>query len=338
MVILKSGIQADVRVVKDAEYGAALQYFTGSKDHNIALRTIAIKKGYKLSEYGVFDKKGKRIAGENEEDVYKVLGLKWMPPEIRENRGEIEAAIRGKLPTLVDYKDVKGDFHTHTKWSDGDDTIEEVARAAQARGYDFICISDHSKTERIAHGLDEERILKQIKEIKELNKKMKIRIFAASEVDIKADGSLDYSDDVLKQLDFAVASVHSGFQMPKEVMTERILTAMDNKYVKILGHPTGRLINARPPYEVALEKVFEKAADRKIFLEINAFPERLDLSDQNVRRAIEMGVKLTIGTDAHSKEQLRYIELGVATARRGWAEKKDILNTYPLKEIERQLL
>lgn len=336
MVILKGGIQSDVRVVAPESFGSALQYFTGSKDHNIELRKIAIKKGYKLSEYGIFDRKGRQIAGRTEEEIYAALGLPLIPPELRENWGEIEAAQAGKLPKLVDYEDIKGDFHVHTKWSDGDDSIEEIARAAQQRGYVFICIADHSKSQKIAHGLEEERLLKQIREIKELNKKLKgFRIFASNEVDIKANGDLDYPDEVLKQLDFATAAVHSGFKMPKEKMTERILTAMENKYVRILAHPTGRIINKRPPYELDVEKIFDAALDHDIALEIDAFPDRLDLSDGLVKQAIEKGVKIVIGTDAHSKAQLHYISLGVATARRGWAEKEDILNTYDVGEIEK---
>lgn len=333
MILLKGGVQADVRVVEDKSFGSALQYFTGNKDHNIELRKIAIKKGYKLSEYGIF--KGQRqISGETEEGVYKTLGLQWVPPELRENRGEIEATLKGALPKLVDYKDLKGDFHIHTKYSDGDDTVEEIARAAQQRGYEYICIADHSKSEHIAHGMGEERLLQQIREIKELNRKFRnFRIFSGCEVDIKADGGLDYSDDILKQLDIVSVSVHSGFKTPKERMTERILAALDNKYVRVLNHPTGRIINERPPYEVDLERIFEAAAQRRIAMEINAFPDRLDLNGQNAKRAIEMGVKIAIGTDAHRKDLLHYIDLGVATARRGWAEKKDVLNTLSLKDL-----
>lgn len=335
MILLKGGIQTDVRVVEEKSFGSALQYFTGNKDHNIELRKIAIKKGYKLSEYGIFKGK-KQIAGETEEEVYETLGLRWIPPELRENQGEIEAAMKDRLPTLIEYGDVKGDFHVHTLYSDGNDTIEEIAKAAIAYGHEFICIADHSKSEHVAHGMDEERLLQQIKEIRALNKKLKnIRIFAGCEVDIKADGSLDYSDDILKQLDIVSVSVHSGFKMPKEKMTERIITALENKYVKILNHPTGRIINERPPYDVDLERIFEVASQRRIAVEINASPDRLDLNGQNVKRAIEMGVKIAIGTDSHNKDQLHYIDLGVATARRGWAEKKDVLNTWSMTEIEK---
>lgn len=337
MVILRGGIQADVRVVEDRSFGSALQYFTGNKDHNIELRKIAIKKGYKLSEYGIF-RGQKQIAGETEEEVYKTLGLQWVPPELRENTGEIEAAQKGALPKLIDYKDVRGDFHVHTKYSDGDDTVEEIARAAMQRGYNFICIADHSKSERIAHGMEEERLLKQIDEIRQVNRKLAkkdFRVFAGCEVDIKSDGSIDYSDDILKQLDIVSVSIHSSFKTPKEKMTERILSALENKHVKILNHPTGRIINERLPYGVDLERIFEVAAQRRIAMEINAFPDRLDLNGQNVKRAVEMGVKIAIGTDSHNKDQLHYIDLGVATARRGWAEKKDILNAYSLKEIEK---
>jgi len=336
-VLLRGGLQTDVRVLKDNEFGSALQYFTGSKEHNIGIRKIAIKKGMKLSEYGLFKGK-KRIAGDDEEGIYKALGMQIMPPEMRENTGEIEASLKGKLPILVDEMDIKGDLHVHTKYSDGDNTIKEMADDSIKRGYEYVCISDHSKSEYIANGMTEERLLKQLSEIRETNKRLKnFRILTGCEVDIKANGELDYEDEMLKRLDIVVGSVHSGFKSPKEKMTERILNAMDNKYLKIIGHPTGRLIHGRPAYEVDIDKVLEKAAEKGIVMEINAFPNRLDLNDTNIRKAISYGVKLAIGTDSHNKEQLRYMSLGVATARRGWAEKKDILNTCSLKELARSL-
>jgi len=334
-VILKSGIQADVRVLQEKSFGAGLQYFTGSKEHNIALRQIAIKKGYKLSEYGLFSKKtNKRVAGKTENEIYNKLGLAYIEPELRENRGEVEAAKQKKLPKLVDYKDIKGDFHVHSKWSDGDDTIKDIALAAKKLGYEYICISDHSQSQKIAHGLTEKDLLKKIAEIKKINKKVKgIKVLSGAEVDIKADGSLDYSDKILKKIDIVTVAVHSGFKFPKEKMTKRILKGLENKHVDIFAHPTGRIIKERPPYNVDLEQIFQIAKDKKIYLEINAFPDRLDLNDEGIKRALRYGIKFAIGTDSHSTSQFHFINLGVAQARRGWATKKDILNTYSLKQL-----
>jgi len=288
----------------------------------------------------LFDRKtidsgiAKVAKGKTEKEIYKKLGLQYIEPELREDTGEIEAALKGTLPKIVDYKDIKGDLHVHTTYSDGDNTLEEMADAAIERGYEYVCISDHSKSEYIANGMSEERLLNQLSEIKALNRKMKkFRIFTGCEVDIKPNGELDFDDEILKRLDIVTCSVHSGFKSPKDKMTERILTAMENKYMDILGHPTGRLINARAPYEADLEKIFEKAANKGITIEINASPNRLDLNDANIRKAISYGVKFAIGTDSHNKDQLRYIDLGVATARRGWAEKKDIINTYSLRDL-----
>jgi len=334
-VLLKGGMQTDVRVLKDDEFGSALQYFTGSKDHNIEMRKIAIKKGMKLSEYGLF-KGSKRIAGHDEEGIYKSLGMQIMPPEMRENRGEIEAAIKGTLPKVIGYDDIRGDLHIHTKYSDGYSTVEEMAREGMRLGYEYICISDHSKGERIANGMDEKRLLKQLDEIKELNKDKRFKnfkILTGCEVDIRSDGELDFDDDILKRLDVVICSVHSGFKSPKERMTERILTAMENKHMNILGHPTGRVMNERLPYEVDIDRVFEKAADLGIAMEINSYGKRLDLNDTDIRKALGYGVKLAIGTDSHHKDTMARISLGIAMARRGWAEKKDVLNTYPLKDL-----
>ncbi|MEM2174993.1 MAG: DNA polymerase/3'-5' exonuclease PolX [Candidatus Micrarchaeia archaeon] len=332
MVILSGNIQADVRVFNKDEFGAALQYFTGNKEHNIELRKIAISKGYKLNEYGLF-KGNKKIAGEDEKKIYEILVSNYIPPELRENRGEIKAAIENKLPKLVEMKDIKGDFHVHTKYSDGDDTIEEIARAAM-KNYEFINICDHSKSQHVANGMEEERLLKQIDEIKSLRKKLKFNIFAGCEVDILKNGELDYEDEILKKLDIVTVAVHSGFKMSEKEMTERIITALNNKHVKIFTHPSGRLINKRLPYQVNMEKIFEVAKKNKIALEIDAFPDRLDLTDVNVKLAKEMGIKITIGTDAHSATQLHYMNLGVAVARRGWAEKKDIINCWEIEKIK----
>ncbi|MEM3407962.1 MAG: DNA polymerase/3'-5' exonuclease PolX [Candidatus Micrarchaeia archaeon] len=336
MVVIEKGeyrIQVDLRIIESKSFGAALQYFTGNKEHNIELRKIAISKGWKLNEYGIF-KEEKQIAGENEEEIYEKLGMKWIPPELRENKGEIKAAIEDKLPNLIEIKDIKGDLHVHTNWSEGSGTIEEMVIAAKKKGYEYIGIADHSKSERIANGMSEKRIQEQIEAIKEIRKKIKgIQILHSSEVSILPDGSLDYSDDILKRLDYVVASVHSRFKSPKSEMTNRILKALENKYVKILGHPTGRLINERMPYEVDMDQIMEVCKERKIAMEINSFPLRLDLNDIYARKAKEMGIKLCINTDAHAVDHLNYIEYGIGVARRGWCEKNDILNTMDFKKL-----
>ena len=337
-IVLNNGIQADIRVLPRQSYGAALQYFTGNKDHNIKLRSIAIKKGYKLSEYGIFDTKtNKYICGHNEQEVYKALNLPYIEPELRENTGEIEAAQRGKLPKLVLYNSIKGDLHMHTTWSDGNNTPEEMIQAAIKMGYEYTAITDHSKSEHIANGMKEQRLLKYINELERLKRKYagKITVFIGSEVSIKADGTLDYSNNYLKKLDWVIASVHSRFKQNKQEMTTRIIKALENPYVNCLGHPTGRLIDRREPYEVELEKVFSTAKERNILLEINSTPERLDLKDIHIRKAIEYDAKFVINTDSHGTNQLKYVELGIAQARRGWATKKDIINTLPRKKFER---
>ena len=331
---LKENIQVDIRVISDKSFGSALLYFTGNKMHNIALRKIAIRKGLKLSEYGLFKGK-KQVAGKTEEEVYKKLGLQYIEPELREDSDEIEIALKGKLPKLVKYKDIKGDFHVHSTWSDGANTIEEMAKAAKKLGYEYLGICDHAGRLKIANSLDEKRLLKQIKEIDRLNKKFNnFKILKGAEVDILADGKLAVSDTVLKKLDLVSASIHSGF---KRDNTDRVLKAMENKYVNIICHPTGRIINKRDPYKIDLEKVFKKAKENNKFLEINVFPDRLDLNDANVKEAISNNVKLAISTDAHDVSQLRFLELGIAVARRGWARKRDILNTYSLKELRKIL-
>ncbi|MGC8885117.1 MAG: DNA polymerase/3'-5' exonuclease PolX [Candidatus Nanoarchaeia archaeon] len=339
IVILKNALQADVRVVKSESFGAALQYFTGSKEHNIAIRRIAVEKGYKLSEYGLFDRiSEKLVAGKTEKEIYKKLGLSYIPPELRENAGEIEAAKKNAIPKLVELADIKGDLHVHTNWSDGTASIEEMVSYAQSLGYQYVCISDHSKTRAIAHGLDEERLSKQLKEIKIVQKKFpNIKILTGSEVDILADGSLDFPDEVLKKLDVVIASIHTGWKMPLRKMTSRIIKALENPYVDILGHPTGRIIQKRKPYLVDLEQIYEVAAEKGKILELDAFPDRLDLKDSDVKKAIEKGVYIAIDTDAHATNQLDLIEYGVATARRGWASAENIVNCYPLKDLPKFL-
>ena len=333
---LKEGLQADLRVVDEKVYGAALLYFTGNKQHNILLRKIAIKKGMKLSEYGVFDKKTNRLlAGKTEEECYKKLGLRYIEPEIREDEGEVEAALKNKLPKLIGYNDLKSDLQMHTKWSDGNNTILEMAQAAKKLGHEYICLTDHvGKTFKIANSLDEKRVKKQRKEIEKANKSLKgITILQGGEVNIMGDGTLDMKDSVLKELDIVLASIHSGFKNSKEKLTKRIIVAMENEHVDIIAHPTGRLINQRPAYELDFEKILEKAKETKTVLEINAYPERMDLNDINAKSAIKAGIKLSIGTDSHDTGQLRNYKLGIAIARRGWAGKNDIINTYPVKEM-----
>jgi DNA polymerase (family 10) len=332
-VIVEGGIQIDLRVVGEVSYGAALQYFTGSKAHNIHLRGIAKAKGIKINEYGVF-KGEKKIGGKEEKDVYLSLGMDWIEPELREDRGEIEAAQKGGLPKLVQESEIKGDLHIHSNWSDGTSSIEEIARAAQKRGYQYVVICDHSKSLRIAHGLDESRLMEQIEEIDRINEKMKgFQILKGSEVDILADGKLDFPEKILEKLDIVIGAIHSGFKQDKAKMTKRITRALENPYIHILAHPSGRLLGARDPYEIEIEELMEAAKKFGKALEINAYFERLDLNDIHCRKAKEMGIRVSIGTDAHHLDQMWMMSLGVAVARRGWLEDKDILNTFSLKEI-----
>jgi len=332
-VIVEGGVQIDIRVVEEDSYGAALQYFTGSKGHNIHLRGIAKAKGIKINEYGIF-KGEKKIGGKEEQDVYKALGMDWIEPELREDRGEIEAAQKGKLPKLIQEPEIKGDLHVHSKASDGTASIEEIAKAAQKRGYQYVAICDHSKSLKIARGLDESRLLKQIEEIDHINEKLKgFQILKGTEVDILTDGKLDLPDKVLEKLDFVVAAIHSGFKQEKEKMTKRIVRALENPFVHCLAHPSGRLLGARAPYEVEIDEVMEAAKRNGKALEINATLERLDLNDIHCMKAKEMGIKLAIGTDAHHLDQLWMISLGVGVARRGWLETGNVLNAMSLKEI-----
>ena len=336
-VLLKDNLQVDLRVVKKESYGAALQYFTGSKEHNVKMRGIAIKKGFKLNEYGLFNKEtDKYIVGKDEKEVYKKLGLSYIEPELRENRGEIEVAAKNKLPDIVGYNDIHGDFHVHSQWSDGADSIETIAYHAQKLGYEYICITDHSQSLKVANGLSENRVVKKIKEIEKINKKLKnIRVFCGTECDIKPDGTLDYSDDILKKFDFVGVGIHISFKMKKEEITQRIIKAMENKYVNFVAHPTCRIIGRREPFDLDIDKIFDAARKTNTFLEINCFPDRLDLNDIHSKMAKEKNVQFVLGTDAHNLNHLSFMRFGIATARRGWLEKKDILNTYSLKEIEK---
>lgn len=332
-IIVEGNIQVDLRVVEKDSFGAALQYFTGSKLHNIHLREMAKRLGLKISEYGIF-KGDKKIGGEIEEDIYSAIGLDWIPPELREDRGEIEAAGKKSLPEIVKAEDIKGDFHVHSNWSDGAETIEEIAEMARKLGYQYIAITDHSKSTKIANGLTEDRLLRQIKEIRELNKNLRgIKVLAGSEVDIKTDGTLDFPEELLKELDIVVAAIHIGFKEDEETITNRVVSAMKNPYVNIIAHPTGRLISSREPYKLNMKKMFEAAVETGTAIEINAFYDRLDLNDVHCQMAKGMGVKMAIGTDAHHSSQLQMMEYGLGVARRGWLEKRDLINTMSYKEL-----
>jgi DNA polymerase (family 10) len=336
-VVLRSGLHVDLRVVPQVSYGAALHYFTGSKDHNIAVRKLAVKRKLKINEYGVF-KGEKRVAGKTEEEVYRKVGLPYIEPELRENRGEIEAAQESGLPALISLEDIRGDLHVHTKETDGHHSLEEIAAAAKDHGYEYLAISDHSKRVTMAHGLDSKRLSNQIEEIDRLNGKLKgATLLKSIEVDILKDGSLDLPDDILKELDLTICAVHYDTKLSRDKQTERIIRAMDNPYFTILAHPTGRLINERAPYDIDLERIMEAARERGCYLEVNAHPDRLDLADKNCKMAREMGVKLAISTDAHRITDLDYMRFGVNQGRRGWLEPEDVMNTRSLKELKRLL-
>ncbi|MBT5015930.1 DNA polymerase/3'-5' exonuclease PolX [Candidatus Peregrinibacteria bacterium] len=332
-VILEGGVQVDLRVVDEKSFGAALYYFTGSKNHNIATRKLAIKKGLKINEYGVF-KGEKSIAGKTEKEIFKVLGLPYIIPELREDQGEVQAGFDGKLPKSVELADIRGDLHLHTNWSDGRNTLEEMVAAAQKLGYEYLCVSDHSTSARIANGLDLGRIKDQIKQVEALNKRLRgFKVFKGAEVDILTDGSLDFPDEILAQLDWITASVHSKFTLSSAEQTARLIKAISNPYVHVLGHPTGQIVNRREPYELDIAAVARAAAKNNVALEINS-NMRLDLSATNIRIAKEHGVKFVINTDAHSIDQLGLMRFGVTTARRGWLEKGDVLNTLPIEALD----
>lgn len=336
-VITKDGIQVDLRVVGPESYGGALQYFSGSQAHNIRLRSIAQKNGLRINEYGIF-KGEEKVAGETEKEMYSTLNLPFIPPELREDRGEIEAAIEGNLPDLIELEDIKGDLHMHTTWSDGKASIQEMAESAIELGYEYIAITDHSPSSTIANGLSIERLKEKQKELIAVNKKMKgISILMGSEVDITTDGTLDYPDEVLKELDVVIASVHSGFKMDRDTITKRILTALENPYVHALGHPTGRLINQRDPYDVDIDLLIKAALKHDKALEVNSSYQRLDLKDLHVKKAVEAGVKIIISTDAHRPEGLLQMRYGIGTARRGWVQKKDVLNALEFDELNEWL-
>lgn len=336
-VILQSGLQVDLRVVPEAAYGAALYYFTGSKEHNIAVRKIGQKKNLKINEYGVF-KGDDRIAGKTEEEVFEQVGLPFIPPELRENRGEIEAAKKGRLPKLIERKDLRGNLHTHTRDTDGNYSLKEMAEAAKALGLEYLAVTGHSKAVAIAKGLDEKRLRKQMEQIDRLNDELSgIRILKGIEVDIMEDGSLDLDDGVLSELDIVVGSIHSQFDLSRERQTERVIRAMDHTCFHILGHPTGRLINERDPYPLDIEKVMDAALDRGCYLELNAQPDRLDLHYAHCRLAKEKGLKVAISADAHSKTDFEFLRFGIDQARRGWLEAEDVLNTRSWGDLKKLL-
>ncbi len=327
------GFDVDIRVVPKKSFGAALQYFTGSKEHNIETRKIAMDKGLKLSEYGLF--RGPRmVASQTEEDIYRALDMDWIEPELRENQGEIELSLKHKLPRIVGYQDIKGDLHVHSDWDGGVNSILEMAKAAQSMGYEYIGISDHTKFLRIEHGLDEKRLEQRNKEIDKLNQKFKnFRILKGAETNILKDGSIDIKDEALKKLDYVIAGIHSNFKMEKDEMTERMIKAMRNPNVDVISHPTGRILKKRDEYRIDFDAILKVAKETGTILEINSYPERLDLNDQNIRRAKEAGVKMVINTDSHQRDQLRFMELGITQARRGWAQKEDIINCWPLEKL-----
>ena len=335
----KSDVQVDCRVVESKSFGAALLYFTGSKNFNIKLRQLAIRKGLKINEYGVF-RKNTFVAGRTEEEIFKKLGMVYIEPEMREDTGEIELALKNELPKLIATKDLKGDLHVHSSWSDGNNTIEEMARAAKEFGYSYIAITDHSQSLRVASGLKVADLKKKKQEIEKLNKRLKnFRVLYGTEVDIDSDGKIDYKDSVLKEFDIVVAAIHTGFKQTKAQLTRRLVAACKNKYVQILAHPTGRLWGVRDPYDIDFEELLKVARDTNTHLEINAFPDRLDLNDLHARRARESGVKLVISTDAHETSQLSVVQFGLAVARRAWLRKEDVINTLScealLKEVRK---
>ncbi len=338
-VRLDLGIDVDLRLIPPDSFGAALQYFTGSKAHNIALRKIAQEQGLKLNEYGLFDKKGKKIAGKTEQEIYNALGFPYIEPELRENRGELETAKKGELPKLVSISDIKGDLHCHSNWDGGQNSILELVNKALSLGYEYIGIADHTRFLRIEHGLGPKELEAQRKEIERINTQLKkqgqsFKVLQGCEANIMRDGSLDLPDSTLKNLDYVIAGVHSHFKLSEEEMTQRILKALENPYLTILAHPTGRLLKRRPSYVVDMEKVMDKAKEKGKVLEIDAFPERLDLPDTLIKMAIEKGVKLVINTDTHEIDHMEFMRFGVWQARRGWAEKNDIINTLSLPELE----
>lgn len=336
-VVLKEGINVDLRIIDSKNYGAAMQYFTGSKDHNINLRKIAIEKNYKLNEYGIFLRNSEKfVAGKTEKSIYSKLGLQYIPPEMRENLGEIELAKKKKIPKLVELSDLKGDLHMHTKYSDGINSISEMIHAAKKFGLKYIAITDHSKSEKIANGLSDTELLAYIKDIKNQAKKIKgIKVLVGAEVDILKEGSLDYDDKLLKKLDIVIGAIHSGFKMNENEMTKRIITAMENKHFNILAHPTGKMIGKRESINANWKKIFDFAKENKIIFEINSQPSRLDFNGIFVKKVIDSGAKITVNSDSHNTKGFYYLKYGIGMARRGWCEKKHVINTYNFDKIKK---
>ena len=330
----QDGLAIDLRVVEPEAFGAALQYFTGSKDHNVRVREMASRRGLRISEYGVFgERTGARVAGAPEEEVYATVGLPWIPPELREGRGELEAARKGALPELVEVSDIRGDLHAHTDWSDGHHSLERLIAAAEARGYEYVIVSDHSRSTAIAGGLGVDELRAQVAAIRALQPRFRTRILAGSECDILADGTLDFPDEALRELDVVLAAVHSRFKQSRAEMTARIVRALSNPWVNVLVHPTGRRIGSREPYDVDLETVLATAREQGKAVEINASPERLDLSDVHARRAATLGVPVAISTDTHYLSELDNVDLGIGVARRAWIEAGQVLNARPLDSL-----
>jgi len=332
-------MQVDLRALAHESFGAALQYFTGSKEHNVVLRTRAIRQGLTLNEYGLFTiENNERVAGESEEEIYQKLGFPWIPAELRENAGELEAALNGTLPKLVELADMRGDLHMHTTATDGKATLQEMAEAAAALGYEYITITDHSKALAMANGLDEQRVLAFAQEVRELNRQgLPLRVFSGLECDILRDGSMDIAEDALAALDLVIGSVHSHFNLEAQEMTDRLERALDSPNLRILGHGTGRMLLQRDSYAFHFERIARKAGERGVFLEVNASPERLDLPPHLIRTAKRYGCRFTISTDAHRPAHLLNMRFGIMTARRGWLEAKDVLNTKPLQEFSREI-
>jgi DNA polymerase (family 10) len=331
-VKLSGGLQADLRIVPEESFGAAWQYFTGSKAHNIRLRERAVARGWKLNEYGLFDENDQMLAGRTEEEIYKALGLPFIPPELREDQGEIQAAEAGALPKLLEFSEILGDLHVHTDWSDGKMSLLEAVEAGRARGLRYMAITDHMRFAQAIPGLSVDDLRRQIEEIHRLNESLKdLRLLCGVEANIGKDGTVDVPRELLSELDLVIASVHTHFRLSKKEMTARLLRAVEDEGVDVLGHPTGRLIGERPAYEVDWDEVFRRAAKAGTILEVNANPQRLDLPADLIRRALEYGVRFIVGTDAHAPEHLDFLEYGVLTLRRGWAQSKDVLNTLPLE-------
>src|SRR5579884_137303 len=333
-ILSRDNLQIDCRVIRPLEYGSALQYFTGSKDHNIALRAVAMRRGWKLSEYGLFERRGRRVAGADEDEIYRALGLDPVPPELRENRGELEVAARHRLPRLVALEELRGDLHAHTDWSDGHDSAKRMVEAAIARGYEYLALTDHSRSLGVAGGLSVERLREQRRLIERLNERYApFRVLHGAEIDILPNGELDYPDEVLAELDLVTVSVHGGFRQPPARMTARIARALRNPYVDILNHPTGRLLLRRPAHQADVEALIRVAAETGVALEIDGQPDRLDLDDHWARRATAAGALLVCNSDAHGARQLEYARYAVTTARRGWVEARSVLNTWPLRRL-----